>query len=112
MTEQVKQMLDDLGDWRGTRALYIRELILKADSDLSEQIKWNSPVFIKKKNICSIGIFKDHIKLNFFDGANLEDPEKIFNAGLDAKKSRGIDLTEKDSINENAFIRLVQSATT
>jgi hypothetical protein len=37
MTEQVKQMLDDLGDWRGTRALYIRELILKADSDLSEQ---------------------------------------------------------------------------
>jgi hypothetical protein len=59
MTEQVKQMLDDLGDWRGTRALYIRELILKADSDLSEQIKWNSPVFIKKKNICSIGIFKE-----------------------------------------------------
>jgi hypothetical protein len=30
MTEQVKQMLDDLGDWRGTRALYIRELCYPA----------------------------------------------------------------------------------
>ena len=37
---------------------------------------------------------KDHVKLNFFNGASLKDPKHLFNAGLDAKATRAIDFTE------------------
>ena len=56
------------------------------------------------------GAFKDHIKLNFFKGASLKDSQGLFNAGLDAKATRGIDFHEGDEINETALKDLVREA--
>jgi hypothetical protein len=55
-------------------------------------------------------VFKDHVKLNFFKGASLANPNKLFNAGLDAKESRGIDYFEGARIDEPALKALVREA--
>ena len=56
------------------------------------------------------GAAKDHVKLNFFKGANLEDPSGLFNAGFEAKATRAIDFHEGDKINAAALKGLVRAA--
>ena len=56
------------------------------------------------------GVFKDHVKLNFFKGASLPDPKKLFNAGLEAKATRAIDIAENDKVDEAALKDLIRAA--
>jgi hypothetical protein len=60
--------------------------------------------------ICSGSAFKDHVKLNFFNGASLVDPNGMFNAGLEAKVSRSIDFFAGENINEPGLKELVRVA--
>jgi hypothetical protein len=55
-------------------------------------------------------VFKDHLKINFFKGALLDDPKGLFNAGLEAKQSRSIDLHEGDKVDGRALQDLVRAA--
>ena len=48
--------------------------------------------------------------MNFFSGAALEDTHSLFNAGLDAKKSRAIDFHEGDAVDEAALKELIRVA--
>jgi hypothetical protein len=100
----------ELADWRGQMLARLRKLILEADPDITEEWKWGTPVWSHKGNVVAIGAFKDHVKLNFFKGASLNDPHGLFNAGLEAKASRAIDLHESDDINEAALQDLVRAA--
>ena len=88
----------------------VRELIHEAAPDAVEVWKWNTPVWSQNGNILAIGAFHDHVKVNFFKGALLNDPHHLFNAGLDAKASRAIDLHESDPINAAALKDLVRAA--
>ena len=60
--------------------------------------------------VCAVGAFKDHLKVNFFKGASLEDPHGLFNAGLEAKATRAIDLYERDTLSESALKDLIRAA--
>ena len=84
-------------------------MILEA-ADLTEEWKWNTAVWSNNGMVCAAGAFKDHVKLNFFKGASLNDPKRLFNAGLDAKATRAIDFTEGDKIDEPALKVLVRAA--
>jgi hypothetical protein len=48
--------------------------------------------------------------INFFKGASLADPNGLFNAGLDAKATRAIDIAEGEEIDEAALKDLVRTA--
>ncbi len=110
-SQEIDRQIKELGsDWRGKLLARLRKLILSASSDLSEDWKWGTAVFVAKGNVVAAGIFKDHVKLNFFKGASLKDPKKLFNAGLEAKGSRGIDLTENSKIDEAALKELIREA--
>jgi len=110
-SQEIDKQIKDLGnDWRGKMLARLRKLILSASPDLTEDWKWGTAVFVSKGNVVAAGIFKDHVKLNFFKGASLKDPKKLFNAGLEAKTSRGIDLTEKSKIDEAALKDLIREA--
>ena len=88
----------------------MRQLILGADPALVEEWKWETPVWSRNGNVVAAGAFRDHIKLNFFKGASMQDPDGLFNAGLDAKATRAIDIHEGDTINEPALQELVRAA--
>jgi hypothetical protein len=109
-SQLITNHIAELADWRGHMLARLRELILEADPDISEEWKWDTPVWSHKGNVVAIGSFKDHVKLNFFKGASLNDPHGLFNAGLEAKASRAIDLHEGDAIDESAVKELVRAA--
>ncbi|TMG07788.1 MAG: DUF1801 domain-containing protein [Chloroflexi bacterium] len=109
-SEQIDKQIADLDDWRGERMAALRKLINQADANLKEDWKWDTPVWTAKGNVLALGAFKDHLKINFFKGASLDDPRGLFNAGLDAKASRSIDLYENDTVDEQALKELIRAA--
>jgi len=109
-SEQIDNEIATLADWRGSMIGQIRAIIREVAPDITEEWKWNTPVFSKKGMVCATGAFKDHVKINFFKGASLPDPENLFNAGLEAKATRAIDFKEGDAINEPALRALLLSA--
>lgn len=109
-SQQIDTYIQGMDDWRGMMIARLRKLILDAAPELTEEWKWDTPVWSHKGNVVAAGVFKDHVKLNFFKGASLEDPRGLFNAGLEAKATRAIDLAEGEEINESALKELVRSA--
>jgi hypothetical protein len=109
-SELISEQISSLADWRGELLVQMRKVILAAEPDIMEEWKWGTPVWTKGSMICSGSAFKDHVKLNVFKGAALKDPNKLFNAGLTAKESRGIDFYRGDRINESGLKELVQEA--
>lgn len=109
-SQQIDNYIKGLTDWRGTLLARLRKLVLSSASELTEEWKWDTPVWSFKGNMVAGGVFKDHVKLNFFKGASLKDPKKLFNAGLEAKASRGVDFTENSKIDEAALKDLIREA--
>jgi len=109
-SELIDNRIGELADWRGKKLAELRKLILKAAPELVEEWKWDTPVWSQNGNVLAIGAFQDHIKINFFKGALLDDPHHLFNAGLEAKASRAVDLFEKDQVNEAGLQELVRAA--
>ncbi|TME98623.1 MAG: DUF1801 domain-containing protein [Chloroflexi bacterium] len=107
---RIDQHIMSLGDWRGEMMSKLRKVITSADSSLTEEWKWETPVFSSNGNVVAMGAFKEGVKINFFKGASLPDPHHLFNGGLDAKTSRTIDLKKGDRVNEPALKELVRAA--
>lgn len=109
-SQHIDNYIQELGDWRGKTLTRLRRLVREAAPEITEEWKWDTPVWSYKGNVVAGGVFKDHVKLNFFKGASLEDPQGLFNAGLDAKTSRGIDFQEGSQIDEPALKELIRAA--
>ena len=109
-SQEIDKFINDLTDWRGKWIKQFRALILKTAPEVAEDWKWGVPVWTYKGNMVASGVFKDHVKLNFFKGASLSDPKKLFNAGLEAKATRAIDIAENDKVDEAALKDLIRAA--
>ena len=110
-SDQIDQLIAKLADWRGKTLAGIRKTILATDPKISEEWKWmGSPVWSCDGIIAVGNAHKDKVKLTFANGASLDDPDKLFNAGLDGKVWRAIDVFEGDKINERALKDLIRAA--
>src|SRR5258708_39930760 len=110
-SEHIDQLIAKLTDWRGKTLASIRKSILAADREISEEWKWmGSPVWSRDGIIAVGNAHKEKVKLTFAHGAQLPDPDKQFNAGLEGNAYRAIDLFEGDKINERALKNLVRAA--
>jgi hypothetical protein len=110
-SDQIDQLIAKLTDWRGKTFASIRKSILAADPEISEEWKWmGSPVWSRDGMIAVGNAHKEKVKLTFSHGASLKDPDKLFNAGLEGKVWRAIDLFEGDEINARALKNLVRAA--
>jgi hypothetical protein len=107
-----------IGDWRGEVLARMRKLILDADPEVVEEVKWRKPsngmlgvpVWEHDGIICTGETYKAVVKLTFAKGASLEDPVGLFNASLDGNVRRAIDIHESDKIDERAFKALIRAA--
>lgn len=102
--------VQDLKDWRGERLVELRKIVEKAAPDAELTWKWGSPVWTSNGLLLSLGSFSDHLKVHFFKGASLSDPDGLFNAGHEAKQTRGIDIYQNDSVDEKLLISLIKEA--
>jgi hypothetical protein len=87
-------------------------VIRGADASVTEEWKWNVPVWSNNGILCTGETYKKAVKLTFAMGASLEDPSKLFNSSLDGNSRRAIDFPEGGEINESALKELVQAAVT
>ena len=110
-SENIDHLIVDLADWRGETLARIRKLIHDADPEIVEEWKWRgAPVWSHDGIVAVAGAFKDKVKLTFYNGASLADPDKLFNAGLEGNKWRTIDFHKGDKINEKSLKILIRSA--
>jgi hypothetical protein len=110
-SERIDQLIAGLTDWRGKTLAHIRKSILEADGEIIEEWKWmGSPVWSRDGMIAVANAHKEKVKITFYNGAKLPDPDKVFNAGLDGNAWRAIDLFEGDKIDERAVRTLVRAA--
>ena len=104
-------------DWRHDMLDRIRVLIEETDADVSEEAKWAKssnpagvPTWSHDGIICTGEIYKDKVKLTFMHGASLDDPDRLFNASLDAGTRRAIDIIEGSKLDSQAFKALIRAA--
>jgi hypothetical protein len=113
-SEKITQRIKALKDWRGETLARVRQLIREADPDIREEWKWEKPkspgipVWSHDGGICTGETYKESVKLTFFRGASLKDPQKLFTQPGTVRSA--IDLHEGDEINEAAFKQLVRAA--
>jgi len=109
-SERIDQLIAGLTDWRGKTFASVRKSFLAADREIIEEWKWmGSPVWSRDGIIAVGNAHKGKVKLTFSHGAQLADPDKLFNAGLEGNAYRAIDFLEGDKINERALKNLVRA---
>lgn len=107
----VDALIRETRDWRGDVLAKIRKLILSVDAGVVEEWKWmGTPTYSKNGIIFVMNPHKGKVKVTFDRGAALEDPAKLFNAGLEGNQRRAIDIFEGDTIDERALKALFKEA--
>lgn len=101
----------ELDDWRGKTLARVRALIKQADPAVVEEWKWRGvPVWSHDGILCTGETYKSVVKLTFAKGASLKDPSHLFNASLDGKTRRAIDLHAGEQFDADAFKALIRAA--
>ena len=110
-SELIDKRIAELADWRGEALSRMRTLIREAIPDVVEEWKWmDTPVWSHGGILCTGESYKAKVKLTFAKGASLADPAKLFNASLDGKVRRAIDIHEGEAVDAGAFKDLVRAA--
>jgi hypothetical protein len=110
-SELIDDLVANLTDWRGTAFANVRRIIHDADPEIVEEWKWmGTPAWSHDGIVCIANAFKDKVKITFYKGAQLADPDKLFNNGLQGKQWRTIDIYKDDRINESSTKMLIRAA--
>ncbi|WP_176045944.1 DUF1801 domain-containing protein [Burkholderia sp. BCC1644] len=110
-SERIDALIAGIADWRGKTFDDLRQTILAAQAGIVEEWKWmGSPVWSCDGMIAVANAHKGKVKVTFMHGAQLPDPDKLFNDGLDGNARRAIDFFEGDRIDKRALKALVRAA--
>jgi hypothetical protein len=115
MTENPKELIDrfieNITDWRGGILAKVRKTFHEADPEILEEWKWKGAPVWSHDGIIAVGnAFKGKVKLVFYNGANIPDPDHLFNAELSGKQWRTIEYHEGESVKEDLLKKLIRSA--
>ncbi len=107
----IDERIRDLGGWRGGTLARMRALILEADPEMTEEVKWmGTPVWSHDGIVCTGESYTKVVKLTFARGARLPDPSRLFNSSLEGNTRRAIDIHAGEKVDAGAFKALVKAA--
>ncbi len=116
-SQQIDAIIKERDDWRGEKLSQLRALIKKSDPDVIEEVKWKKPsnpmgvpVWSHDGILCMGDTLKNAVRLTFPKGAQMKDPEMLFNTRLDSKTVRAIDFHKDDTVVETALQALILEA--
>jgi hypothetical protein len=116
-SQEIDAIIAETKDWRGDKLAQLRGVILEAEPLLIEEVKWKKPskpsgvpVWSRDGIICVADTLKNAVRLTFPKGAQLSDPNKLFNTRLDSKTVRAIDFHQDEGVNDSAVQGLVRQA--
>jgi len=116
MTEFSKQKVSDfmqdiqsLSAEKYQMVVQIRDLYLKFDADLIEDIKYGGLVFNKEKDLIGgIFVYKEHISIEFSYGVHLSDPSSVLEGK--GKLRRHIKIKNLSDIKDKKVSRYVKES--
>jgi len=106
----IDERIRELDGWRGDTLARMRALIHEADPGITEEWKWNVPVWSHDGIVCTGEAYKKAVKLTFARGASVPDPSRLFNSSLEGNTRRAIDIHEGEKVDARAFKTLVKAA--
>jgi hypothetical protein len=109
-SELIDQRIRDVAGWRGETLARMRALIREADPAVTEEWKWDVPVWSHDGIVCTGEVYQNVVKLTFAHGAAVADPSHLFNSSLQGNTRRAIDLHEGESVDAAAFKALFTAA--
>ncbi|HUR91797.1 MAG TPA: DUF1801 domain-containing protein [Gemmatimonadaceae bacterium] len=109
-SRRIDQRIRELDGWRGETLARMRALIRSADLKITEEWKWNTPVWSRSGIVCTGEAYKKAVKLTFAHGATIPDPSRLFNSSLEGNTRRAIDIHEGENIAAAPFKALVKAA--
>lgn len=110
-SQLIDEHIQSLEGWQGETLARMRKLILEADPEAIEEVKWRGvPVWSHGGILCTGETYKKAVKLTFARGASLPDPAGLFNASLEGNMRRAIDIHDGEEVDANAFKALIQAA--
>ena len=114
---EIDAIIARLTDWRGPVLAQMRKLILEADPEIAEEVKWRKPsnpagvpVWSRGGILCTGEAYRGKVKLTFAKGARLPDSAGLFNGSLGGNTMRAIDIHEDEAVDPDAFKALVREA--
>ena len=109
-SEHIDQRIREIEGWRGETLTRMRALILEADPEMTEEWKWDVPVWSHNGIVCTGEAYKKAVKLTFAQGAKFPDPGHLFNSSLEGATRRAIDIKEGETVDARKFKALVKAA--
>lgn len=106
----IDQRIRDLAGWRGETLARMRALVLGAGPEITEEWKWDNPVWSHAGILCTGEAYTKVVKLTFAHGAELADPTRLFNSSLGGNTRRALDIREGETVDARAFRALVKAA--
>jgi hypothetical protein len=117
VAQEIDAIIAKAGGWRGETLVRVRRVIVSAEPEIVEAIKWRKPsrpegvaTWMLDGNICMADVLKSAVRLTFPKGTRIADPDGLFNARLDSSGVRAIDFAEGVEVDDAALERLVQRA--
>jgi len=115
--QQIHAIIKEPGDWRGKKLSQLRALIKKAHPAVVEEVKWKKPskpsgvpVWSHDGMICLADTLNSAVRLTFPKGAQMNDPQRLFNTRLESNTVRAIDFHEGDTVDDAALKALILDA--
>lgn len=116
-SREIDAIVDKTNDWRGEKLAWLRAVLIGADPAVIEEVKWKKPsrpegvpVWSHAGIICTGEMLKTAVRLTFPKGAEIKDPQGLFNNRLDSRTVRAIDVRDGDAIPAAALTALVREA--
>lgn len=110
MAQRSEHVTDHLMSFEGDHAglaARLRDTIHDAVDGLAEDVKWGQPCFLLNgEKVFYLADSADHVKLGFYKGAHVEDPENLLEGT--GKNMRHVKV--RDVEDTDALIALIQRA--
>ena len=117
--KEIDEIIANVGGWRALTLTRLRRIILSANADVVEEIKWRKPskpegvaTWVCDGNVCMADLLKSAVRLTFPKGARLDDPAALFNSQLPTQqqRSKGDRLLRDSRIHDGPLRQLVHQA--
>lgn len=116
-SKEIDAIIKNAEGWKGKKLAQLRAVINKADPAVVEEVKWKKPsrpegvaVWEHDGILCNADILKSTVRLTFHKGAQMKDPNKLFNTRLDSSIARGIDYAAEDKVDTAGLATLIKEA--
>ncbi|MDN4491938.1 DUF1801 domain-containing protein [Ureibacillus aquaedulcis] len=107
---EVDQFIEGLPEEIQEITSMLRKIILEASREIVEEYKWSMPNYSYKGLVCYLQTAKEHVKLGFHKGNQLQEGVgKDFLEGT-GKTMKYITLKKKEDIKPEVFTTLILAA--